>query len=332
MKIAKFLLTASFVLPAAAAYSQGTAPTFRYNTSSGPVTLPGQDPAKSGTTAIPTVLVPVRLEFEAKRSALDATADVQQILHSPVFTKAPFGAEGTTQYVDAMLRATTGAPSAWHTLLGKPEVHPVTVEIPAAYGYMLTSKRTGTQLAMADAEYVQREIFKQIPHQQGKLVIAVTHNTAYYTYGDATVCCSWGTHGVDTATGNSFVLASYLGAVPPLVEQRDIQPLTEQLAEWVKNPLHDPLFHVSFRTPLLAAENVIPSWKWPATQNAQHRGCGRNTPATRYTLQDPLDTNDRSQLPAGPAWIMHTQGKVWHLANVALMGWYTSGTGPYSFP
>jgi chitinase len=231
-----------------------------------------------------------------------------------------------------MLRATTKAASGYHTLLGTPQIHAVTVEIPPGYGYMLTSKRTGTHLGMADVEYVQREIFRQIPRQEGKLVIAVTHNTGYYTYGDATVCCSWGMHGVDPSTGNSFLLASYLGATPPLVEERDIQPLTGQLAEWVNDPLHDPFFHVDFRTPLPKGENVVQRWQWPSPEGTERRGCGGDSPATRYTLQDPLDTNERSDLPAGPASVVHTGAIAWHVANVALMGWFTGGTKPYSFP
>ena len=269
MNIARFLLMVSFLLAAVEGYGQGTSPTFQFKAGQSSLTLPGRDPAQGGTTVIPTVLVAVRLTFDArprggKSPTLDAAGDVPQILRSPVFAKAAFKGEQTTQYADALLRATIGVSSGtWHTLLGTPRVQHVTVEIPAGYGYMLTSKRTGTQLAMVDAEYVQRAIFKQIPRQDGKLVIAVTRNTAYYTYGDATVCCTWGTHGVDQSTGNSFVLASYLGATPPLVQERDVQPLTEQLAEWVNDPLHDPLFHLAFQKPLPAGENVVPAWKWP---------------------------------------------------------------------
>jgi chitinase len=337
MRIARFLLIVVVAFAAGVSYGQGTAPTFRHQS----LTLPGRDPAQGGTTVIPTVLVPVRLELESagKPVTLDAASDVRPVLRSPVFAKADFGAAGTArtvsqeagsaQYLDAMLRATVGgAPSDWHTQLGQPEVRPVTVEIPVGDGYVLTSKSTHTRLAMVDVEYVEREIFKQIPRQDGKLVIAITHNAGYYTYGDATVCCSWGTHGVDDATGNSFVLASYLDATPPLVEEHDVQPLTEQLAEWANDPLHDPLFHIAFRTPLPAGENVVPRWMWPDVPGSQDHGCGGDSPATRYTLEDPLDTNIRSDLPAGSAWRTGS----WHLANVALMGWYTGGAGPYSFP
>ncbi|HEV2462535.1 MAG TPA: glycosyl hydrolase family 18 protein [Acidobacteriaceae bacterium] len=336
MKIFRSLLLVSLVFSVGVVYGQGTAPTFKYIKGQTSVTLPGRDPVQGGTTVIPTVLVPVQLEFDSgpggKLFTLNAAADARQVLHSPIFANASFGSAGKTQYVDAMLRATTETAGNWHTLLGKPEIRPVTVKIPAGYGYVLISKSTRTTLGMADLEFVQREIFKQIPREDGKLVIAVTHNTGYYAYGDATVCCSFGTHGVDAATGNSFVLASDLGATPPLVQQRDIQPLTEQLAEWVNNPLHDPLFHFAFRKPLPAGENIVTAWMWPSVEGAHHRGCGGTTPAARYTLQDPLDTNERSDLPAGPASLVHAHGASWHLADVALMGWYTGGTGVYSFP
>jgi chitinase len=331
------LLIAFFLFAGELGFGRGTAPTFQFSTGKGVVTLTGRDPSQSETTVIPTVLVPVRLHFLARSAqnapaTLDAAADVPRLLHSPVFSKVTFRAGETSQYLDAMLRATTKAASGYHTLLGTPRVQAVTVEIPPGYGYMLSSKRTGTRLGMADVEYVQREIFRQIPRQEGKLVIAVTHNTGYFTYGDATVCCSWGMHGVDPSTGNSFVLASYLGAAPPLVEEHDIQPLTGQLAEWANDPLHDPFFHLDFRTPLPKGENVVPRWQWPSAEGTEHRGCGGDSPATRYTLQDPLDTNERSDLPAGPAFVVHAGATAWHVANVALMGWFTGGEKPYSFP
>src|SRR5947209_7142243 len=162
MKIARLLLIVSFLFADAAAFAQGTAPTFRYSTTAGVVTLPGRDPAQGGTTVIPTMLVPVRLQFETAQTAgkpatLDPMQTVPWVLRSPVFSSAAFAAE-TTQYADTMLRATLGtkAIAGWHTLLGQSEVKPVTVKIPAGYGYLLTSKRTGTVLGIADAEYVQR--------------------------------------------------------------------------------------------------------------------------------------------------------------------------------
>ena len=171
MKSMRFLLIVFFLLSGEVGYGQGSAPTFRYNANHHLVTLPGRDPAQGGTTVIPTVLVPVRLEFPARSASdapwsLNAAKDVPRVLNSPVFSKGAFGAEEKTQYADAMLHATTGAAAGWHTLLEQPKVQPVMVRIPPGYGYMLTSKRTGTLLGMADAEYVQRAIFQQIPRQE----------------------------------------------------------------------------------------------------------------------------------------------------------------------
>jgi hypothetical protein len=83
--------------------------------------------------------------------------------------------------------------------LGKPVVKPVEIAVPAGAGYVLTSAKSGRSLAIVDLEWIERELFRQVPTQDSRLVLAVTHNTAYYALGDATVCCSWGTHGVDTA-------------------------------------------------------------------------------------------------------------------------------------
>src|SRR6185437_3938560 len=201
-----------FCLPLRRSQAQGTVPTFSRAIGGSSYTLAGRDPANAGTTTIPTVLVPITLTFEGSKPAqLDATADVARILKSPIFTRFAFAAGNKTQYADGLLHAT---------------------------------------FPVVDVVFLQKQIFQQIPRQNGKLIIAVTHNTTYYTDSDATVCCSWGMHGIDAATGNSFVLGSYLRAAPAIVEDQDIQPLTQQLAEFINDPLHDPQAY--FRTPTAA--------------------------------------------------------------------------------
>jgi chitinase len=95
MRIVRFLLLALFVLAGELGYGQGTAPTFRFDSGNGAVTLPGRDPARGGTTVIPTMLIAVRLQFEStpttgKPVALDATEHVQRVLRSPVFSNSDF--------------------------------------------------------------------------------------------------------------------------------------------------------------------------------------------------------------------------------------------------
>ena len=320
------------------AHAQGTAPTFQLTVGQNSYAVGGAGPA-AGTTTIPTVLVPVTLSFESKRKAgkpfvMDAAPDVPRVLRSPIFTNFAFPTGGNTQYADAMLRTTFAGGDSWHTLLGRPAVKPVRITIPAGYGYVLSSKASGRSLAVVDIVFLQKEIFKQIPKQPGALVMAVTHNTTYYTHGDATECCAWGTHGVDSATGNSFVLGSYLQAAPSVVEDRDVQPLSQQLAQFFKDPLFDPLVH---GRGVVIPGNVVPGWLRPAWQPAGDQGpCGGTRIGTDLFLLEPVNTNLKNTLPVSKPFVAKTGKDVWHLQTVALLPWYTGPfdgwASTYSFP
>ena len=315
------------VLALRVAGAQGTVPTFEHAMGAGAYRLVGHDPGQGGATTIPTVLVPVSLAFESKRSGgkpflMAAGPDAARVAASPIFAAFAFPTGGTTQYADALLRATFPKADEWHTLLGKPEVRPVQITIPAGYGYVLTSKKTGAAAAIVDIEFLQKQLFQQIPKQDGKLVIAVTHNTAYYTEGDATLCCSWGTHGVDAATGNSFVLGSYLHGAPAVVEDRDVQPLTQQLGEFVNDPLHDPLAHGGRNAKVPG--NAFPGWLRPVGMRpGDQGGCGGTGVATSYFLLEPTNTNRKNNFPASAAFAAREKGAEYHLQNVALLPWYT---------
>ena len=322
--------------------AQGTIPTFTHTAGPNTYTLAGSDPLKTATTTIPTVLVPITLSFEAKKTAImDATPDVPRILASPVFSRFNFRHAGTTQYADALLRTTFPSAKNWHTLLGKPEVKPVKITIPAGYGYVLTSKKEGASVAVVDIEFLQQELFKQLPKQEGKLIIAITPNTSFYAMGDATICCSWGTHGVDRATGNSFVLASYLRNAPSVVTDKDIQPITQQLAEFVNDPLFDPLaaheLYDKHQSPATAPGNPV-NWMQPVEGGR----CGGLRVGSTYFQLQPTDTNPKNHFPASKPFIASAKGTAWHLQNVALLPWYMSAFGTasgtdslsttYSFP
>ena len=338
MRVKSVCLLFLLELSLQSAHAQGTVPTFAHSASQGYYTLVGRDPAHGGTTTIPTVLVSIALSFDAKKIGgkqftMDAAADVSPILRSPIFSRYAFSAGNTTQYADAMLRSTFAKTDQWHTLLGKPEVKPVKITIPVGYGYVLTSKKNGGSFAVVDVEFLQRELFKQLPKQDGKLVVAVTHNTTYYTEGDATLCCSWGTYGIDSATGSSFVLGSYIRGAPAVVEDSDVQPLTQQLAEFINDPLHDSLFH-GRNAPV--AGNTFGGWLRPGSRPGDHRGCGGTHIATAYFLLEPTDTNPKNNFPASKAFLAHAGGVTYSLQNVALLPWYI-GTSEslgdtFSFP
>src|ERR1019366_8865684 len=334
MRIKFLCLLVLLVPPLQFARAQSTVPTFQQAAGQGFYTLVGRDPARGGATIIPTVLDPMTLSFDAKKTAgkpfiMAAVQDVPRILRSPVFSTFAFPSGGTTQYADAMLRTTFPTAAGWHTLLGKPEVKPVMVTVPVGSGYILTSKKTGGSIGVVDVEVLQKKLFRKLPKQEGKLVIAMTHNTTYYADGDATICCSWGTHGVDTATGNSFVLASYLHAAPAVVEDGDVQPLTQQLGEFINDPLHDPLFH---GRNVQVPGNTFPAWRRPGSQG----GCGGTGVASNYFLLEPTNTNPKNNIPASKAFTAHVDGAIYRLQNVALLSWYTGtleGLGStYTFP
>ena len=320
-------------------YGQGTVPTFNHVIGQSSYTLVGRDQARGGTTTIPTVLVPITLSFDAKKAAgkpfvMDATADVMSILHSPIFSSFAFTSGGTTQYGDAMLRSTFPKTDGWHTLLRKPDVRPVKITIPAGYGYILTSKKAGRSFAVVDVEFLQKELFKQLPKPDGRLVIAVTHNAAFYALGDATVCCSWGTHGIDSATGNSFVLGSYLRTAPAVVQDQDVQPLSQQLAEFMNDPLHDPLVHGRNVT---VPGNVVPSWLRPVSVSPSNMSlCGGSGMASTYFLLEPTNSNPKNNFPASRAFVARISHASYHLQNVALLPWYLGSAEDlgdnYSFP
>ncbi len=322
MRMRRVVLAA--VVAALAVSGQGTVPTFVQKAGDASYTLGGRGPG-SGTTTIPTLLVPVTLTLTGqggKRVVMDAGRDVAAVAASPIFANHAFPAGGTTQYVDAMMRSTFADAADWHTLLSKPEVRPVRIDVPVGYGYVLTSKTEGKSMAVVDWQYVARELFRRVPRQDGKLVIAFAHNTTYYTLGDATVCCSWGAHGVDKETGNSYVLSSYIDGAPGVVEDHDVQPITQQLALFFKNPLHDPL--IQGRN-VKGNGNTFPAW-------TRLNACVGTGAGSMYFFLEPTNTNPKNNIPASKAF---AAGR-FHLQNVALLPWYVGegdGLGrTFSFP
>lgn len=338
-KVIRRWLLCVLVLSFESAHAQGTVPTFESSSGGSSYTLAGHDPTQGGTTVIPTILVPISLSFEAKKSAgslfvMDAAEDTARVLRSPLFSRYAFASGGTTQYADAMLRTTFPKAVGWHTLLGKPEVRPVKVTVPVGYGYVLTSKRNGRSFAVVDVEFLQKALFKEMAKQQGKLLVFVTHNTTFYAGGDATLCCSWGTHGIDSTSGNSFVLGSYIHAAPTVVEDQDVQPLTQQVAEFINDPLHDPLLH---GRNVAVPGNVFRGWMRPSsTHPGGQGGCGGTNIASSYFLLEPTNTNRKNNFPASKAFPARAGGTTYHLQNVALIPWYVgrdAGLGStFSFP
>ncbi|MGH8182985.1 MAG: glycosyl hydrolase family 18 protein [Rhodanobacteraceae bacterium] len=324
LKVLQAICTfACLVLCMGVAQARGTVPTFTRSIQGVDYTFAGHDPAVRGTTSIPVLLVPIELDFSGHATKL-AAGDTSRILKSPVFSSYPFPGGTPTQYADALMRATF--PGGGRTLLGTPEVRAVTIDVPPSKGYLLHAG--GRSFGVIDRDYIESQLFRQIPAQPGKLVIAVVHNATFYAIGDATVCCGWGSHGVDPGTGNSFVLSAYLDDAPAIVSERDVQPLTQQLAEFFYDPLHDPRnnFHTDG-----APGNWFAAWQRPAPDGA----CGGSGIGSNYFQLLPTDTNPKNNFPSSPAYVASSTGGTYHVQNVALFDWYlggNAGSKPYSFP
>ena len=313
-----------------AARSQ-TVPIFRYHAKGAVYSIAGVDPAQGGTTHIPVIIVPIALRFASQEGeVLQAIRTVPELLQSPLFASFSFPGQARTQYVDSILRASFLHADNWHTLLAKSDVLPeVTIQVPPEAGYLLISKKGG-QLGIADIGFVQRELFKRVPKHASSLILAVTSNTAYYVEGDATICCTWGAHGTDEATGNSFVLASYLNSAAAIVQARDVQPLTEQIAEFINDPLHDPLVPVEKGE---SVGNKVPRWRRPASMHPGDQGpCGGGGIATPYFLLEPTDTNRKNNLPYSKPFVVTNGTSTYHVQNVALLPWYLGAGQTFSFP
>jgi chitinase len=314
------------LLPLAlAAQSLHTVPTFTNSfTAAGKQfqnTFAGRSPEADGTTTIASVLVPLSLTFESSHQTVSPTANhIASILHSPLFQPFAFP-NGNTQYADAVQRAQfPAAAKSWHTLLGTPHVEaPMQIQIPAANGYLLHSQRTGSSLAIVDLDFVREAMFKKLGSTEAtpdKLLIAVAENTAFYSLADATVCCSVGTHGAQpNASGTSaqaFVIGSFYedNVLPHYL---DIQGLSQQVAEWMSDPLH------GVRT------NEVPAWLEPPA----NLSCGGTGASSDYLLEQPTDF-----LPQ-PATRVSSNSVNYHLENIALLPWFMGATATgttYSFP
>lgn len=313
-------------------HAQTKVPVFGFRAGGAVYTLAGNSPQNGGTTKIPVVLVPVTLTFHEQGShraqSFDATQDVPSILHSPVFASYRYPSGDSTQFADALLRASVPHAASWHTLLQPVKIAPITVTVPAADGYTLYSRKNGGRIAVVDLQFLVNKLFQKLPHEPGKLVIAFTHDTTYYAIHDATVCCGWGAHGVDSATGDAFVLSTYLHHAPAIVRDQDIQPLTQQLAEYLYDPLHNPLYSGRFHA---QPGNHFPSsWRRPFD-----RGCGGDGVGSYYFQLEPTDTNLKNDFPESPSFVLDQGGHTYHVENIALLSWYlkaADAANGYSFP
>jgi hypothetical protein len=276
-----------------------------------PMNIVGTDPGLGGaTTAVPTVIVPLRFVFTAGTMAtLDGTVRATTTANSPMFRNANYttgGTDlGTTQYGDAMQRGEfwnyPGFSPDYHVLLGDPTIAPtVTVTVPAAFGRSDTLV-TGTVLGRMDLDFFD-SVLNGLRGAYGvdTLPIFLTDNVYLYQ-GVLSNCCILGFHNSEAgpiATAHTWIFAAYsepgtfVGDVFV-----DVVPLSHEVAEWLNDPFVGDFVGLNF----------IP----PAILPGQGGACIIN-----FETGDPLE--------APPVvFTKMINGTTYHLQDEVFLPWYT---------
>ena len=341
--------------------------TFSSNGSGYSLTIVGGTPQSGGTTTIPTAILPVSFIFDeyldanGNKMVLDATSIVPTVVQSPIFQTYAFST-GTTQYGDAVQRANfwNTMRSDWHTLLGQPTILPtLQIEVTPGHSYVMQSKTTGGTFAVIDIVLMQNAVSPAIKNDYtaGQLPIVLFRNVAFFGSlvpslaqwaEDPTVCCSFGQHGIITSNyqpfAPSFIEASYLdpGLLPQSADGMtiqgeaglpiltDIQAISEQVVQWLNDPLSDP-YTIGTGSSGFGDGNVFPAWSYP---EAPAYSLGGEQIGDEFFSGEPTD----GLLPRQQTTAITMNGFIYHVSNVALLPWYEQDgvsnayNGAYSYP
>ena len=276
-----------------------------------PLAVIGLDPAHGLTTTIPTVIFAYRLQladgtvFDASSDVIDGVTPVQGVLASPIFTPTPWTAGGVslgkTQWGDAVMRANFAGRMAhgYHVLLGTPTVIPITVDVPAAFGFSAGDPQSGV-VAAIDADWLLNLII-QVTQSNGipptTLPIHLFSQVETAAFGHAISLGFHDAYAFMTPSGATvaapFIQAGYfskaaaLGAGRPQVANTGV--LAHEVAEWLMDP---------------AVSNFTVPWQEPG-----HPGVCTNP---LVEISDPLDVIAPGVDVGG-----------YRFPDVALLPWFT---------
>jgi hypothetical protein len=222
-----------------------------------PLAAIGLDPARGLTTTIPTVIFAYRLQladgtvFDASSDVIDGVTPVQGVLASPIFTPAPWSAGGVslgiTQWGDAVMRANFAGrmTDGYHVLLGMPTVIPITVDVPAAFGFSAFDPKSGAEAGI-DADWLFNLIIQVTQSNRvppTTLPIHLFSQVATAAFGHA---ISFGFHNAYAFTMSGatvaapFIQAGYFSkALAGLVsspQTANTGVLAHEVAEWLMDP------------------------------------------------------------------------------------------------
>lgn len=299
--------------------------------------MAGQAPAANRTTTIPTQYVPLSLYFDefvdqnGNNITIDATTITQQIRQSPLFDNAEY-ASGTTQFVDAQMRAefwstVNNRHDNYHVLLARPQtLTAVTIEVPvgSAQMYQLPD---GTYFAEIDYNFLISQLNTLVqtePLNVGTIPIFLTRNAVYgdFLQQQPVDCCIGGLHTAFEVnqTGNRINVqtVAFATSLDPDVADgifqdpavfADINALSHELAETLNDPF---------------VNNYTPDYQIPG--------------APTGTCQNLLEVGDvvENLMPDYTDVTLH--GFTYHPQTLGLLQWFEGVTpsnalnGAYSFP
>lgn len=287
-------------------------------------TILGGSPAAGGTTAIKTLIVPVRLtisDFSEDGKVplvLDATKVTGEILRSPIFQPSYY-TTGFQQFCDAMLRAEFPEASAgWHTILAPSVGAPMDITVPTGDSQIFRSA-SGKLLAVVADNAIDDPIFAAMKggkYPPDQYVIFITYNALEED--------AFGYHDAVFRSGknqeNVFTYSSWLMDVDDLftIPSPDTATLSHEVAE----TLHDAfLGKLSSRTLL---------WGDPFNDN----NCFQSFIEVGDAVEDAPAHIQLHQQSVGRG----KDARIYTLQNEALLQWFERKSpsdalaGAYSFP
>jgi hypothetical protein len=300
----------------------------------------GTDPKHGGTTTINAPIVPVSLDLvrpDGSKLHVDATRNVQNVLGSPIFSKAEFSSSNVpTQFSDAVHRAQFGqtAKADWHTLLA-PAVKPErTMTLPFGSYRFARNPDGSVAFVLVNINFFANRLFPATATDTTTPVGAAENagdittkdlstflfaNT-FLTFDDGS-CCVIGFHSYDFEPGDAtngntekrFVLNYSSWVTPGLFGDSfaDVTAISHEISE-------------SYSDPFVASDNlhnIVPWWLAP-----------------NGLCQNNLEDGDVIEGLPNDTYPMTMNGFTYHPQNEALLPWfareqYSSAIdGAYSYP
>jgi len=273
----------------------------------------GSRPRRGGTVAVPTVIVPIRLEVPDQSAVFDATPIVAHILSSPLFAHG----NGHRQFADAMLHAEfPKAPRGWHTLLDAATGPTLDIVMPAG-SVNITQSQSGKLFGFINNSKVVNDAIRDFAHANpapDKIYVFITYNSVEsFAFGYHSWFWGDGTH----TSALVYMYSSWMEDIDDVLgfPSPDAATLSHEVVETV----HDPLI-----------TSVTREWGDPFRNNKCFD--------TLIEVADAIEDAPLHKVYAKLPGTLGGEPFLFTVQNAALLPWFTRESpssargGAYSFP